>query len=63
MGARCTLRGKEGHGSWYLSLELPAAQDGRRRRIRRGGFPGRDSAETALARLQMPSPDDPTARR
>ncbi|HTX85787.1 MAG TPA: site-specific integrase [Streptosporangiaceae bacterium] len=59
MGARCPLRGEEGHGSWYLSLELPAAPDGRRRRIRRGGFPSRDSAETALARLQMPSPGDP----
>lgn len=39
MGARCPLRGEEGHGSWYLSLELPAGLDGRRRRIRRGGFP------------------------
>jgi integrase len=37
MGSRCPLRGDEGHGSWYLSLELPAAPDGRRRRIRRGG--------------------------
>jgi hypothetical protein len=63
MGARCPLRGEEGHGSWYLSLELPAAPDGRRRRIRRGGFPSRDNAETALARLQMPSPGDPAARR
>lgn len=59
IGARCPLRGEEGHGSWYLSLELPAALDGRRRRIRRGGFPSRDSAETALARLRMPSPADP----
>jgi len=59
MGARCRLRGEAGHGSWYLSLELAAAPDGRRRRIRRGGFPSRASAETALARLQMPSPADP----
>jgi integrase len=56
MGARCLLRGEEGHGSWYLSLELPAAPDGRRRRIRRGGFPSRQSAETALARLRIPAP-------
>ncbi len=41
MGSWCPLRGDEGHGSWYLSLELPAAPDGRRRRIRRGGFPSR----------------------
>jgi len=27
-------QGEEGHGSWYLSLELSAALDGRRRRIR-----------------------------
>jgi hypothetical protein len=59
MGARCPLRGDEGHGSWYLSLELPAALDGRRRRIRRGGFSNRDSAEAAFARLRMPSPGDP----
>jgi integrase len=59
MGARCPLRGGEGQGSWYLSLELPAGLDGRRRRIRRGGFPSRDSAQTALARLQIPSPDNP----
>ena len=59
VGARCPLRGEEGHGSWYLSLEMPAAPDGRRRRIRRGGFPSRDSAETALARLRMPSPGNP----
>lgn len=58
MGARCPLRGEEGHGSWYLSLELPAGLDGRRR-IRRGGFPSRDSAQTALARLQIPSPGNP----
>ena len=55
VGARCPLRGEEGHGSWYLSLEMPAAPDGRRRRIRLGGFPSRDSAETALVRLRMPS--------
>jgi integrase len=55
-GARC---GEDGHGSWYLSLELPAAPDGSRRRIRRGDFPSRDSAETALARLRMPSPGKP----
>jgi len=59
MGARCPLRGQEDHGSWYLSLELPPTPDGRRRRIRRGGFPSRQSAETALARLAMPSPGDP----
>jgi hypothetical protein len=51
LGARCPQRGSEGHGSWYLSLELPAGPDARRRRIRRGGFPARADAQRALARL------------
>ena len=55
-GACCPQRGYEGHGSWYLSLELPAGPDGRRRRIRRGGFPARGAAEQVLARLRMPAP-------
>lgn len=38
-GSRCPRRGQRGHGSWYLSLELSAGLDGRRRRIRRGGLP------------------------
>lgn len=59
LGARCPLRGRDGHGSWYLSLELPAGPDGRRRRARRGGFPSRASAEAALGRLVMPAADDP----
>lgn len=58
LGARCPGRGQDGHGSWYLSLELPIGLDGRRRRIRRGGFPTRAAAEAALARLAMPSPAD-----
>lgn len=55
--SRCPQRGKPGHGSWYLSLELPSGMDGHRRRIRRGGFPTRKKAEKALSRLLMP--DDP----
>jgi integrase len=59
LGSGCPRRGRRGHGSWYLSLELPAGLDGRRRRIRRGGFPTRKAAEKALARLRMPA--DPAA--
>jgi integrase len=55
LGSSCPRRGHRGHGSWYLSLELPAGLDGRRRRIRRGGFPTRNAAEKALARLRMPA--------
>jgi hypothetical protein len=40
-------------------MELPAGPDGRRRRIRRGGFPDRAAAQTALARLVMPAPAGP----
>ncbi|MFI0351336.1 Arm DNA-binding domain-containing protein [Actinomadura sp. 9N407] len=46
------------HGSWYLRLELPACLDGRRRRIRRGGFATRKAAEEALVRLRTPSAGD-----
>jgi integrase len=59
LGSRCPQRGRPGHGSWYLSLELPAGLDGHRRRIRRGGYPTRKAAEKALARLRMP--EDPEA--
>src|SRR6516162_6234835 len=59
LGSRCPQRGRPGHGSWYLSLELPAGLDGQRRRIRRGGFLARKAAEKALARLRMP--EDPEA--
>jgi len=58
LGARCPRRGGEGHGSWYLSLELPPGPDARRRRIRRGGFSARADAQRALARLQMPVAGD-----
>jgi len=54
LGSRCPQRGKPVHGSWYLSLELPAGLDGHRRRIRRGGFLTRKAAEKALVRLRMP---------
>lgn len=41
------------HGSWYVRLELPVGSDGRRRRIRRGGFGSRKAAEAALARSEL----------
>ncbi|MBC6458127.1 Arm DNA-binding domain-containing protein [Actinomadura sp. HBU206391] len=43
------------HGSWYLRLELGAGVDGRRRRVRRGGFVTRKDAEEALSRLRGPT--------
>jgi Arm DNA-binding domain len=54
-GRACPKLGAGGrHGSWYLRLELPAGLDGRRRRIRRGGFVTRKAAEEALAVLRSP---------
>ena len=49
-----------GWPSWQLvgRLELPAGLDGRRRRIRRGGYPSHGAAAAVLARL----PPDRAAR-
>jgi hypothetical protein len=56
MGRRCPrLAVERGHGSWYLRLELGTGTDGRRRRVRRGGFATRKSALEALARLRGPA--------
>jgi len=54
-GTRCPRLAAGGrHGSWYVRLELPTGLDGRRRRIRRGGYPSRKVALEVLARLQNP---------
>ncbi|TDC17253.1 hypothetical protein E1284_09895 [Actinomadura bangladeshensis] len=53
LGSRCPrLAAERSHGSWYLRLELGTGTDGRRRRVRRGGFRTRKSAEAALVRLR-----------
>jgi integrase len=54
LGSRCPRRGRQGHGSWYLSLEMPAGADGARRRVRRGGYLTRNAAREALSRLVLP---------
>jgi Phage integrase, N-terminal SAM-like domain len=61
LGCRCPRRGEPGHGSWYVSAELPAGPD-RTRRLRRGGFPDETAARSALERLVMPSPGDAADR-
>ena len=56
------VAGADGNGGQrpcqrYLSLELSAGHDGRRRRIRRGGFPypeGLDSSGSQLGCAAMP---------
>jgi hypothetical protein len=62
LGGRCPRLAGSRHGSWYVRLELPAALDGHRRRIRRGGYPSRKAAAAVLARLRGPRPGDAGGR-
>ena len=52
LGRRCPRLAGSRHGSWYLELALPAGPDGRRCRIRRGGYRSRAAATAVLARLR-----------
>jgi hypothetical protein len=54
LGRRCPRLRERGHGSWYLAVELSAAPDGRRRRVRLGGYATRAAAQAALGRLGKP---------
>jgi integrase len=58
LGRRCARLAGSRHGSWYLELELPAGPDGRRCRIRRGGYTSRAAATAVLARLRGPRQGD-----
>ncbi len=60
-GPGCELLPRPGHGSWYLSLEMPVGVAGERRRLRLGGHRSRQHAERALRALQTPSPASGTA--
>jgi integrase len=51
LGQRCPHLGERAHGSWYLAIELSAGPDGRRRRVRLGGYATRAGAQEALGRL------------
>lgn len=48
-GSRCPELGRRGHGRWYFAVELPAAPDGGRQRLQRGGFASRAAAEEVRA--------------
>jgi hypothetical protein len=61
LGERCPRLIDDEHGSWYLRLELLTGADGRRRRVRRGGYPTGPAAEKVLNSLREPSPGDPGA--
>ena len=54
LGQRCPRLRERGHGSWYLAIELSAAPDGQRRRVRLGGYATRAAAQAALGRLATP---------
>ena len=53
LGNGCPELAGPRHGSWYVRFELPGL-DGRRRRIRRGGYPSRRAAAAVLALLRAP---------
>lgn len=59
-GKGCPHLTKPGHGSWYITFELPPGSDGMRRRLRHGGYRTRALAERALADLRRPTAADPT---
>src|ERR1700739_17496 len=67
LGQRCPRLAGGRHGSWYLRLDLPAGPDGRRRRIRRGGYASRRAAVATLAAIRGPDGGEPgrtnTSRR
>jgi len=51
-GGVCPRLVENGHGSWFLSLELLPAGDGRRRRLRVGGYASEAQAWAALAAVR-----------
>ena len=62
-GVQCPYLTRTGHGSWYLTVELPAGPTGVRRRLRRGGYRTRAEAHRALIGLRPPHPADPSRQQ
>ena len=62
LGRRCPRLAGSRHGSWYVELGLPPGPDGRRCRIRRGGYTSRAAATAVLARLRGPRQGDQDGR-
>ncbi|MFE7098493.1 tyrosine-type recombinase/integrase [Streptomyces erythrochromogenes] len=46
IGTTCPNLKKKGHATWYFYFELEAGENGKRRRVRRGGFDTQDAAKT-----------------
>lgn len=59
VGAQCPkLRRKDGswnprHGAWYFQLELDPGPNGKRRKLRRGGFDSDTAAEAAMDKARQ----------
>ncbi len=51
LGASCPKLGAKGHGSWTFVTDLPAV-NGKRKQVRRGGFPTKKAAQEALEKLR-----------
>lgn len=52
LGRRCPrLASDRRHGTWTFSVELPVRANGKRRQVKRGGFPTRADAADALGRV------------
>lgn len=49
LGSRCAELAKTGHGSWYYATELDVGPGGKRRQVRKGGYPTKREAQVALA--------------
>lgn len=55
-GARCARLGEDGHGRWYFAVQVPGT-DGRKVRVRQGGYASRAEAERACWDVRgLPSP-------
>jgi hypothetical protein len=66
LGASCPKLTSRRHGVWTVFQELDPAQDGRRRRFRRGGFQSSPKAQEELdkvrALMAIPEEDDAWGR-
>lgn len=51
LGAACACLIDDGHGSWFFSLDLPPGAEGKRRRLRHGGYATDSAAIEALERV------------
>lgn len=63
LGAACPDMAQDEHGSWYYRLEVAPWPDGRRRQLRRGGFPTAETAHSERDQFGVtgrPGPADAT---